>query len=223
MSNRALFHPEHAIQLWCGSCKRLTSSKKWLCSCSQCWMACSIHRPLGFLCKSRLTFKKRDRTGLFQGLDSFRASVKHRRTLPLGERRIHSPLGGWPPPPSPSLPGLPRMLMRSSLPPPSGSPGPPGVAGLPRPTPIEATPELSQTLLIRPQVCRPAGRHVSSGSPYGPGPSSGPGPSAPSLRPLSMPYARPACKIAHSTCVSRTGQCSASGWTIDQYCPKCHG
>ena len=216
-ANRSLFHPGHNTQLWCSSCKHATSSKRWSCSCGHGWMDCPIHRPLGFLCKARLSLKKRASPGLTQGL--FHGSAKRRRTTKLGELGVTASQGAWPPPPL----APPWKKLKPSLPIPSGSPGPPGAAGPLCPSPKNINHELSQALLIRLHAHRPAGRPASLGNPPGPGPSFVPGPSALSYRPPSKPYARPACKIAHVTCVSGNGQCPASGWTIDQYCLKCHG
>ena len=232
-AKKSPFKPGRNIQLWCSSCKHAISSKKWSCSCGGGWMGCSQHRPVGYLCKARLSLKKREKPGLPQGV--FLGTAKRRHTAPLGELGIHGPLRGRPSPPPPPPPGPPGKKLRFSPPPSSGSLGPPGVA---------MNPELSQALLIRPQARRPAGRgitisercgatpavaphlpkkRVSLECPSGPGPSFGAGPSALSYRPPSKPYARPACKVAHVICVLGTGQCPASGWTIDQYCLKCHG
>ena len=97
MAKRVLFHPGLSIQLWCGSCMRSASSRLWACSCSCSWMACPVHRPQGFACKTRLSLKRRVSDSFAKGLASQRAFLKRKRLLGMGEFGL-------------ALPPLPRAL-----------------------------------------------------------------------------------------------------------------
>ena len=238
MANRALFHPERAIQLWCSNCKRLTTSKKWLCTCGKGCMSCSVHSPLAYSCKARLTLKKRVRLGLVQGLDAHRASTKRRKILMLWDLGNVSPCGAWPlPPPPPHGPSGPRPRKKRCVapgpPPPSTlgflgsyrSPRRPGPSVVPLVAHTSTTfPPLQVSLDEGPANAQARPRKHARGTlscwvPVGPGRAS-------SERPPGMPSqapSRPPFSPTDDTCVSGTGQCPASGWTIDQYCPKCHG
>ena len=152
MFNRVLFDPERIVQLWCGNCKRLASSRKLACSCGHSWMICTIHRALGFTCRARLTLKTKVRLGHARGLDCHRACNKRRKVAALGELGSGCPPMKWPlPPPFPSGPsGTPpckRKVMGPSAFPPPGPFGLPGAAGPPRPPPRDLSPEHSQDLM----------------------------------------------------------------------------
>ena len=123
MYNRALFHPGHNIQLWCGKCKRLASCRKWACICGHSWMSCNIHRPLGFTCRSRLSLKPKVKSGLAKGLACHRACMRRRKVAALGELGSDCPPVTWPlPPPLPSGPLGPAPRKKRCLPPAFGAP-----------------------------------------------------------------------------------------------------
>ena len=217
MAHRVLFHPGHIVQLWCGNCKRMASSRAWACSCGICWMACVSHRPLGFTCRDRLTLKKRVQPGVSAGHTRHRALCTSRRVARLGV------LGGGP------------SLKRNSLQfrsPRADHPGEiPGPSTFKR---MRVTDHPHTPKAYSPRKAARAGAHASlcCGNPAG-SPVGSPGvPSAPSS-PTAEHQPRGAKRKAsvqllpsskeEDLCVRGNGLCPTSGWSIDQYCPLCHG
>ena len=225
MAHRVLFHPGHVVQLWCGSCKRMASSRAWACNCGTCWMACATHRPLGFTCRTRLSLKKRAQPGVSDGHTRHRALCASRRVARLG------PLGGGPSSscrPGPSKPSGPAGPGPSPAP---VVPGPPvlGPLTFERTHPSDHLPCLQA---INPSKAIRVGAHANllfrAGPPLG-------SPGAPSVSSLSLHEHQPSGAkrkavsqlqppaIGNDQCVRGNGLCPTSGWRIDQYCPLCHG
>ena len=47
-----LYHDSKWASLFCDTCSRSSTAKKWLCGCMQPWANCKHHASIGFACKS---------------------------------------------------------------------------------------------------------------------------------------------------------------------------
>ena len=56
--SHTLYHHNKVCGMRCTSCKHTYTSKIWSCRCGLPWISCPACRPLGFMCRTPLKFKK---------------------------------------------------------------------------------------------------------------------------------------------------------------------
>ena len=69
VANRWLYKPAGACPLYCSTCCRFITSRRWQCVCKIPWIRCETHRAVGFACRGRRRLHlqpKRARPGTFE-------------------------------------------------------------------------------------------------------------------------------------------------------------
>ena len=248
MLHRTLYRHSKCLHIVCRHCMKGASAARWLCKCGIAWIACPLCRPLGFACLS--SRRKRGSANLASigtttipppppkrrrllpspiGSADFRGRGKRRRraTMHLRTRKVSTTFST-----SKLTSAGCNFLGPYEIPRPceipSASDGPP------------CGPRASKLAKQGPSYNQPCMHAASSGLPAN---SAGPNlkraleatggdgrtPKNPKdlraqkdLRATAFTNAS-VSPPPSTTCVRGTGLCPMTSWTIDQYCPACHG
>ena len=238
MLHKTLYRHGKCLYIYCRHCHKGATAAKWSCGCGRAWIACPRCRPIGFSCKAKarkrgsasLTSsgtaphppptpkRRRSRPTIgsadFRGRGNYRAFRKPitnngKASAAFADSSLTTSGCNYVGPYS-----LPLVPARSFVRPSSreSSPVTPG------PSPSKV-PTLGCT-----QICM----NSSGSNPKRALEATGGDGRTPKMiktcghfKTCGQQHSKDTARV--SPCVRGTGLCPMTGWTIDQYCPSCHG
>ena len=79
-ADRWLYKPTGACSLFCVTCNRFITSRRWQCACKLPWIRCETHRAVGFACRGRRRLRLKPKRAL---PSSFEVSMPRRKARRL--------------------------------------------------------------------------------------------------------------------------------------------